>query len=155
MNTGVHTKTIDMELSRNPSPDNQAKAAISIGLRVQAYGPTVTTSGGGLTGTPVPFALQNNTRHQTCSTRPAVRRGIPMAMPNAPGRSRGRPSAPAMCRLPKTTRRSRPTATTRTMGVRTARRRLEPVVTEQSRLSRLISTPCYMFSGGRQPSDMQ
>ena len=55
---------------------------------------------------------------------------IPMAMPNRPGRSRGRPRARSVKRLPKTRRTNNPATITSATGVSSLRRHSGPVVTE-------------------------
>lgn len=123
-------KTIDTEWSKNPIPNKKAKTPVNIGLRDHAYGPTVTSSRGGLKGTGVPFAFLNHTTHQAQITRPTARRIIPRSVPGGPESSFGKPSAPSMYRLPKITKSSMPKNTAIPTGVRNERRRLEPVATE-------------------------
>lgn len=120
---------IDIEWSKRPIPNKKAKTPVNIGFRDHAYGPSVTSSRGGLKGTGVPLALKNQTIHQIQNTNPNKRRITPQIVTIGPESISENPSALSVCRLPKTTSKSNPQNTMSPTGVRINRRRLEPVAT--------------------------
>ena len=137
MNAGVQTKTIDTEWSKRPIPNKKEKTPVNIGLRDQAYGPSVTSSRGGLNGTGVPFAFENHTTHQAQIINPNDRRTAPISVPIGSESNFGKPSARSMYRLPKTTKSNIPKKTTSPTGVRSNRRCLEPIATKKNRSASL------------------
>ena len=155
MNTGIHTKTIEAECRRVPSPNRVAPTPISMGLRTQAYGPVVTSSRGGFAGTACPL---NWIKHQIQSAAPPVKTTIPMPVPLAPASSGRKASALSVAMLPATTaaiipkKMVSPTAASRRL------RRSGPVVMAYSTSVRLIlhhtrpdpsQTPVLAFESGK------
>jgi hypothetical protein len=62
MKRGVKINNSEMEPKKKPSPNSCMKIPVSMGLRTNRYGPTITSFGGGLNGTGVPLAL---TKYET------------------------------------------------------------------------------------------
>ncbi len=72
---GVNKNTRVTEPSKIPSPNITVNKPLSMGFLLWAYGPLVTSLGGGLKGTGVPFTLINCRADHSIRNSPATKTG--------------------------------------------------------------------------------
>ena len=78
MNSGVNKNVSDIDPNIMPIPNNRMKIPINIGFLEYAYGPVVTSRGGGLAGTGVPPAFRKWDIDHPIINVPAMRIGVAM-----------------------------------------------------------------------------
>jgi len=87
--SGVKMKNRETDLNTTPRPKSRMNTPVSIGFLIWAYGPFVTSPGGGLNGTGVPFSFRKcRTDHKT-KKNPKKRGGKDKTRFNGDGKSLG------------------------------------------------------------------
>ena len=115
-------------------PNNPANTPVTIGFRLHAYGPSMMSDFGGLTGTGVPLAFTKYRTHIPQTTPPRATSAPPMRLPTIPGNRKGSCSQPSTSHPMYRTKNNDPPKTTKPSGV-SNRTRLRSPASCRSRLA--------------------